>query len=169
MTKFVITESRKNFLLHNFVGYSFEQNEHRHDLEADKTLFDSITSPEDIFFLAQHCNWDDGATIPEWIIDSPICTKAAALTLFWQSAPYEFMVYSFGSNIPQWRGVEEDEEQTKILNMLNKLITKYRVNEFHQLNIRFDFDVWGGKLIVDSPKWQPPKDFFKSIEGVDVI
>jgi hypothetical protein len=169
MAKFVIPETRKSFLLHNFVEYSFEQDDNVNDLEADKVLFDSITSPEEIFFLAQCCNWDDGAIIPEWIIDSPLCTKAAALTIFWQSAPYEYMEYAFGSKIPQWKSSEEDEEQTKILNILEKLISKFKASEFHQLSIQFDFNVWGGKLIVDSPKWEPPKEFFTCVEGIEVI
>lgn len=169
MATFLIPESRKQFLLDNFVEYSFEQDEYGNDLEADKLLFDSIISPEEIFFLAQHCNWDDGATIPQWIINSPLCTKAAALTIFWQSAPYEYMEYAFGTTITKWKSVEIDREQTNILNILHTLIAKFKATEFHRLSIKFDFSIWGGKLVVDDPLWTPPKEFFNSIAGVEVI
>ncbi len=169
MTTFKISEERKQFLLENFVEYSFEQDEDGNDLTADKSLFDSISSPHEIFFLSQSCNWDDGAVIPLWIIESPYCTKAAALTIFWQSAPYEYMEYEFGSIIKAWKSEEIDEEQTSILNLLEILVKKFETDNFDATSIAFDFNVWGGKLLVDQPKWSVSDEFFQSIHGIEVI
>ncbi len=168
MAEYEIPESRKQFLLDNFVEYSFEQDEEGNDLQADKSLFDSISSPEELFFLAQSCNWDDGAVIPKWIIESPLCTKAAALTIFWQSAPDEYMEYKFGSQVPGWEG-GVDEEQTEILNILEKLVYRFKLDDYLNKQIAFDFSVWGGKLVVKDPKWSVSDDFFQSINGLIVV
>lgn len=168
MSQYEIPEERKQFLLDNFVEYSFEQDEDGNDLRADKSLFESISSPEELFYLAQSCNWDDGAVIPKWIIESPLCTKAAALTIFWQSAPDEYMEYEFGSQVTGWKG-GIDEEQTEILNLLEVLITRFKNNDFLNKDIAFDFSVWGGKLLVKDPKWSVNDEFFKSINGVVVV
>ncbi len=168
MADYEISESRKQFLLDNFVEYSFEQDDEGNDLEADKSIFDSISSPEELFFLAQSCNWDDGAIIPKWIIESPICTKATALTIFWQSAPDEYMEYEFGSQVPGWKG-GVDEEQTEILNILETLVNRFKCDDFLNKDIAFDFSVWGGKIVVKDPKWSVGDNFFQSLGGVVVV
>ncbi|MGB2742196.1 MAG: DUF4274 domain-containing protein [Cognaticolwellia sp.] len=167
MSHFEISDERKQFLLDNFVEYSFEQDEDGNDLQANKSLFNSISNAEEIFYLAQSCNWDDGAIIPKWIIESPLCTKATALTIFWQSAPDEYMEHEFGSQVPGWKG-EIDDEQTEILNILEQLVTRFKNNDFLNKDIAFDFSVWGGKLIVKEPKWAVSDEFFKSVNGVIV-
>jgi len=168
MAEYEISESRKQFLLDNFVEYSFEQDDEGNDLEADKSVFDSISSPEELFYLAQICNWDDGAIIPKWIIESPLCTKATALTIFWQSAPDEYMEYEFGSQVPGWKG-GIDEEQTEILNILEKLVSRFKYDDYLNKDIAFDFSVWGGKIVVKDPKWSVNDVFFQNLDGTVVV
>ncbi len=168
MAQFQITDDLKMFLCGNFIEYSFKQDDNGNDLKADRALFETINRPEEIFFLAQSCNWDDGAVIPCWIVDSPLCTKAAALTIFWQSAPYEYMEHDFGSKIVGWCG-GVDEEQTEILNLLERLVKRFERNDFHPLSIKFDFSVWGGKLLVKDPKWSVPNEFFCDASGIEII
>jgi len=170
MSKYLIPEARKQFLLDNFVEYNFGEDDEGNEIQPIKHVFDSITDPAEIFFIAEHCNWDDGALIPQWIIDSPLCTKAAALIIFWTSAPDEYMEFKFGDKIMRYlRPNEVDEEQTSILNLLQKLVQRFEKNDFCDYQINFDFDYWGCTLHVNSPKWSVGQEFFESIDGVEVV
>jgi len=172
MSKIAISESRKQCLLDNFVEYSFEQDKDGEDLKADRDLFESISKPEEIYFIAGNVNWDDGGIIPRWIIDSPLCTKAAALMIFWTSAPDEYMEFEFGEKIHETAAHlkgQVDEEQTDILNMLEKLVSRFEKNDFYDIKFKFDFNYWGCRLIVNKPKWNVGEEFFESIDGIEVV
>jgi hypothetical protein len=171
MSKYLIPEARKQFLLDNFVEYNFGEDDEGNEIQPSKQVFDSITDPAEIFFIAERCNWDDGALIPQWIIDSPLCTKAAALVIFWTSAPDEYMEYNFGEKIRGYNHGpgEIDEHETSILNLLEKLVQRFERNDFCDYKIKFDFKFWGCKLLVNSPKWSVGQEFFKSIDGVEVV
>jgi hypothetical protein len=76
-----ITKERAQLLINNFFEFSFN------DREPDRKLFDLITNPLELHFIADRYNWDDGAEVLSWIINSRICDKATAKLIFWRSQP----------------------------------------------------------------------------------
>lgn len=164
-----IDDQRKEYLIDNFINIDFYDEDEEVDMAKLSSLFNEIKDPAEIYFLAENFNWDNGPTIAEWIVSSPLCTKAAALVIFWTSAPDEYMEYEFGSSIPKYNSDQTDQEQTSILNLLEKLVTRFSNNDFNKLEICFDFSHWGCKLMVNSPKWSVCEEFYKSIDGVEVV
>ena len=171
MNEIIIPEDRKQLLLDTIVEYCIWDDDAGNQIQSVKKIFDAITDPAEIFFIAEHCNWDNGVLIPQWIIDSPLCTKAAALIIFWTSAPDEYIEYNFGEKIRgNNHGLGEiDEHETSILNLLEKLVLRFEKNDFCDFTIKFDFKFWGCELLVNSPKWSVSQEFFRSIDGIEVV
>ncbi|MBO2011415.1 DUF4274 domain-containing protein [Hymenobacter negativus] len=71
-----ISQERANFLEANFFQFSFEER------EPDRTLFDTITSPTELHYMAHIYNWDDGPEVLGWIIDSPYCDRGTSAMIF---------------------------------------------------------------------------------------
>jgi hypothetical protein len=48
----------------------------------DKALFNQLAHPAELYYLASIYNWDDGATVLGWVLDSALCTRSTANLLF---------------------------------------------------------------------------------------
>lgn len=94
-----ISQKRADFLEENFFELS------SHDREPDRALFDSITDPAELHYLADIYNWDDGAEVLGWIVDSPYCDRGTAALVFWRSQPDFYTEYALESEMSLPDGV----------------------------------------------------------------
>ena len=69
------------------------------DLLMSKELQDKFNTPELLHFLADNWNWDNDLTIIRLISESPICSKATALMIFWLAQPCDYTQYKLGSKL----------------------------------------------------------------------
>ncbi|SIS39777.1 protein of unknown function [Chryseobacterium joostei] len=75
-----LTEEKKLFIDDNFY-------EGLDDNELDRTKFEMLTEPEELHYLADKHNWDNGVKVLQWIVESNICSEATALQIFWLAQP----------------------------------------------------------------------------------
>lgn len=94
-----ISQQRAEFLTASFFELSFQ------DREPDRTVFDSITDPVELHYLADIYNWDDGAEVLGWITDSPYCDRGTAALIFWRSQPDFYTEYAQESEMSLTDGV----------------------------------------------------------------
>jgi len=82
--KYKIPIKRIELLRDNFFEFSFD------DKEPDKDFFDSIKNSEELHFIADNYNWDDGAEVLNWIANSKLCDEGTAKLIFWRSEPQDY-------------------------------------------------------------------------------
>lgn len=87
-----ISQEKKQFIDDNFYEGLSES-------ELDKAKFELLSSPYELFYLANKHNWDDGVKLMQWIAESDICSEATALQLFWLAQPKEYQVYKLTDTI----------------------------------------------------------------------
>ena len=122
MTK--LSEEKKKFIDDNFYEI---QNDH----ELDKQKFDQLTQPEELHYLAENHNWDNGVKILQWIVESKNCCKATALQTFWLAQPQDFQTYKLTENIK-----EDYADQT--FTLIKTIYKNYQEKFYKQADIHFD-------------------------------
>jgi len=168
MKNYRIPRIRKKFLLEKFKEFSFVVGGNGDDLPADKEAFESIDDPAEIHFIVENYNWDDGPSVLNWIVNSPLCTKASALIIFWSSAPDYYMEFEKGSVLKQFDD-KVDEYNTEVFRLLENVVERVEKDNFHELDIYFDSKLWVCKLLVDNPKWFINEELFNKTGSIRIV
>lgn len=92
MPQYVIHKDRATFIHNNFFEFSFNE-ESNDEIEPDRQKFEQLVHPAELHYLASIYNWDDGNTVPLWIVESPLCSKATAILVFWLTTPDYYRQY----------------------------------------------------------------------------
>ena len=118
-----ISQKRAEFLEENFFELSFQ------DQVPDRALFDSITDPAELHYLADGYNWDDGPELLEWIVSSPLCDQGTAALIFWRAQPDDYTEYA------------SDEEMScpdGVVSLLQHIIANWERGLYTQRNISYN-------------------------------
>ncbi len=99
------------------------------DLLMRKELQDKFNTPLLLHFLADNWNWDNDITIIRLISESPICSKATALMIFWLAQPYEYTQYTLGSKVPY------DNGEFKII---ETILNRFKTDEYLETSISYN-------------------------------
>ena len=94
-----LSPDRVQLLKDSFIEFSFE------DKLPNKDFFDSIQKPEELHFIADFYNWDDGPEVLTWIIDSDLCDEGTAKMIFWKSEPQDYTPYEKAEEVEYDDGV----------------------------------------------------------------
>ncbi|MEM7656415.1 MAG: DUF4274 domain-containing protein [Bacteroidota bacterium] len=124
----IIPQHRIALLQDAFFEYSGEEAEDETDV-PDRNLFESITDPAELHFIADIYNWDDGTTVLEWIVDSPLCEPATAKMIFWRSQPDYYTT------------IEKEEEAgwaLDVYQLLKKILKHFQEDRYQAGNIGYD-------------------------------
>ena len=158
MPIYTLSQDQIDFIEENFFEYSFENE----DELPDKTLFDQLSHPAELFYLAHIYNWDDGTDVLQWIVDSPLCSKATASLIFWRSQPDYYRRYTLAgdSNVALNDG--------EVLSLLHSIIQKYENDDFCSIAIAFDPEPELESLTAKDPKWEVPEALFNKLEGIEI-
>jgi hypothetical protein len=152
-TAHAISQERVDFLEANFFQLSLEER------EPDRALFDTITDPIELHYLAHIYNWDDGPKVLGWIADSTYCDRGTAAMIFWRSQPDFHQEYT--SEL-------EMSLQDGVLPLLQSIIRNWE-REFYQQQIAYNRhdDPAAGKFYPHNPreKWSVPKHLLKPTKG----
>ncbi|MFP9099813.1 DUF4274 domain-containing protein [Flavobacterium sp. RHBU_24] len=122
----IILPWREHFIQKNFIEYSFRTEDI--DFVPDYNLFKTL-SPAEQYYLAQNFNWDDGATVLNWIIESPKCDKGTALLIFWSAEPIDY-IQETEKTIPDY--------EIETFSLLQKITERFRKNDFKTAKFRFN-------------------------------
>ncbi len=146
--KYKISPKRAEILDNNFFEFSFN------DKTPDKKLFDSITEPAELHYIADKYNWDDGPEVLTWIINNPICDIGTAKLIFWRAQPDDYTYYS-----------SEEESSDGVYTLLQNIITNFEKGFYK--NEKILYDPLGDDGAPDlsnenpNPKWKIP-DYLKT-------
>jgi len=114
---------KKNFIEFSFDG-DFENDE---ETIPDFDKFKSLNSAEQ-YFLADNYNWDDGAIVLKWIVESQKCDKGTACMIFWRAEPD----YYFG-----FTADTIDEYEKDVWELLQKIVERFKADDFSQSKFGF--------------------------------
>ena len=79
----MLSQARKDF-----IDAHFHENVAEQDLNRE--AFDQLQTPQELAYLAQQHNWDNGVQLMLWLAQSPLCSQATAAEIFWLSQPQEY-------------------------------------------------------------------------------
>ena len=149
-----ISQERADFLEENFFEFSFQER------EPDRTLFNTITNPTELRYLAHIYNWDDGPEVLSWIINSEYCDRGTASMIFWRSQPDFYTEYNQES---------EMRLQDGVLPLLQKIMQRWEQGLYQREQIAYDHreDPAAEKDYENNPrrKWQIPMYLIEPTKG----
>jgi len=160
MQSYLISNDKIQLIIDNFFEWSFGKPS---NFIPDKALFNSFTHPAELHFLADIYNWDDDTIVLEWVLKSPLCSRATANLLFWRSLPSYFENANFenSSTCPSY--CESGFALIKIV------LAKYKDNDFSEIDIDFDPVQEQEEVINNNEYWSVPKGVYNKIKGINVI
>ena len=142
----------------NFIEFSFDDEADSDDeFIPDFEKFQSLNSAEQ-YYLADIYNWDDGPIVLQWIVESPKCDKGTACMIFWRAEPgyyFDFSADTIG------------EYQKGVWDLLQKIITRFKANDFVQSKYEFLPDKEGFRTDWETAVgiWEIPQDLKDGIKG----
>jgi hypothetical protein len=101
--------------------------------EPNKKIFNKITTPEELHYIAENHNWDNGITLLEWIVESQLCSEATALMIFWRAQPYDYLKYNLNKKLPK-----DDYVDTDIFNLIKTIMEKYKNGFYKKTSIKYN-------------------------------
>ena len=103
-----LSKARRRFIDDTFFerdDYTFEQ-------------FSQLQSSAELHYLMQQHNWDGDNRLLQWLADSPLCSAATALEMFWLAQPQDYQCYPLGRVLP-------DEDEQANFQLIQTLMTRY--------------------------------------------
>ncbi|WP_197056977.1 DUF4274 domain-containing protein [Cellulophaga sp. Hel_I_12] len=146
----------------NFIGFSLDDDiENDEETIPDFEKFKTLNSAEQ-YYLADNYNWDDGAVVLQWIINSPKCDKGTACKIFWNAEPdyyYDFTAETI------------DQYEKDIWNLLQSIVKRFKENDFAKSRFKFNPTAEGYKT--DWPTkfdiWEIPADLKNGVIGKKTV
>jgi len=158
MSIYTLSQDQIDFIEQNFFEFSFDNE----DELPDKTLFDQLSHPAELFYLAHIYNWDDGTDVLQWVVDSALCSMATASLIFWRSQPDYYRRYTLAGD----SSVALNDGE--VLSLLHSIIQKFENNDFCPIAIAFDPEPELESLTAKDPKWEVPEALFNKLEGIEI-
>ncbi|WBV61277.1 DUF4274 domain-containing protein [Chryseobacterium camelliae] len=149
----IVKPSRENFIKENFFELSFRDK--KPDFEKFKTL-----SSAELHYLTDIYNWDDGAEVLFWVVNSNKCDKATALMIFWRACPDYYLEKAEN---------ELEVYELEVNQLLKTIIESFKSNKFKRsvfsYNPQEDFEIEEDQIL----NWNIPVEMTKVIKGFKPI
>jgi hypothetical protein len=107
--------------------------------EPNKEVFNKLTTSEELHYIVKHHNWDNGITVLEWITESPLCSEATALMIFWLARPYDYIGIDYNT-----KSIKHGD--INIFNLIKMIIENFTKGFYKKTSIKYN------------PKEDMPKD-----------
>lgn len=160
MNTYVVTNEKRKFIERNFFEWSFKKSE---DFLPEKALFQKLDHPAELHYLAGIYNWDDGPVVLEWLLDSPLCTRATANLIFWRAAPDWYLRCDIDDELSC------PDFNRDAFKVIRKIVQKYKDCAFSSYEIEFDPTNEIEEVIEKNPRWSFPKGVYDTIKGIKVL
>jgi hypothetical protein len=149
----IISNERIQYLVDNFY-----QN-----WDYDYNVLDSISTSEELHFIAEIFNWDYNIELLMKIINNPLCDKGTALMIYWLSCPGYYT---------QFDNEEDVDINPEIFVLIKNIEENYKTGFYKNENILFNpnSDQKFGNIAKsngeqDGDKWEIEKIMFKPTNG----
>jgi hypothetical protein len=155
---YIIEGKQKGLIRKNFFQWSLRKPD---NYVPDKKLFNQLTHPAELHYLADIYNWDDGVLVLKWILDSALCSRSTANLLFWRSAPDYYLQFDLS-------GDECPSHNMTGFFVIKKILEKYENNNFCDVKIQFSPTKEIEKILTKEQKWKIPSGMYDKIRGIKV-
>lgn len=99
--------------------------------ELEKSKFQELNTSEELHYLSTYWNWDNGVQVLQWIIESPLCSEATALEIFWLAQPQDLQCYKLDM-------ILNDTSKNDMFNLIKIILKNYPNNFYQKTTINFD-------------------------------
>ena len=99
------------------------------DLLMSKELQDKFNTPELLHFLADNWNWDNDIAIIRLISESPICSKATALMIFWLAQPCDYTQYKLRS---------KQSNDDDVFEIIQTILNRFKTDDYLETSITYN-------------------------------
>lgn len=93
--------------------------------------FDQLTTSAELHYLFDGHNWDDDNRVLQWMADSPLCSRATALEMFWLAQPQDFQHHKPGKKL-------RNRADAEIFALIQTLLTRYPQDFYADSELHFD-------------------------------
>ena len=105
------------------------------DVKPRKATFDKLQTSEELHYLVINYNRDNGFELLKWVVESPLCSQATALKVFWESTPEFYLQY--GWNTKKIIGDGDIEE----FNLIRIIIKRFTNGFYAKASISYDLSL----------------------------
>lgn len=112
-----------------FIDSHFHEN--LSDDELDISFFKQLKTLEELHYLSQQHNWDNGVKVLQWIVESRVCSEATALEIFWLAQPQDFQKYTFDK-------ILKNDIQNQVFKLIKTILGHYPHQFYQKTAIHFD-------------------------------
>jgi hypothetical protein len=99
--------------------------------EPNKAVFDKIATSNELHYIAENYNWDNGITVLEWIAESELCSEATALMIFWRGQPYDYVKYNYYAKSIKHMDMD-------VFNLIKNVMEKYKNGFYKKTSIKYN-------------------------------
>jgi hypothetical protein len=99
--------------------------------EPNKEIFSKLTTSQELHYIAENYNWDNGIGVLEWIINSKLCSEATALMIFWQAQPYDYIKYNYNAKKIKYADMD-------VFNLIKKIMENYKNGYYKKTPIKYN-------------------------------
>ena len=138
----MLSQSRKDF-----IDAHFHENIAEQDLSRE--AFDQLQTPQELAYLAEQHNWDNGVQLMLWIAQSPLCSQATAAEIFWLSQPQEYQQYKLASRL-------RPTARQQVCALIQVVMQRYPQDYATADDLHFDpAPMWQNQLVIPAALYKP--------------
>lgn len=120
----MLSQNRKDFIDAHF-------HENIAELDLNREAFDKLQTPQELAYLAERHNWDNGVQLMLWIAQSPLCSRATAAEIFWLSQPQEYQQYKLGQK-------PKSSEKAQVFTLIQTVLQRFPQDYAAAQDLNFD-------------------------------
>ena len=113
----------------DFIDAHFHENIAEQDLSRE--VFEQLRTPQELAYLAERHNWDNGVQRMLWIAQSPLCSRATAAEIFWLSQPQEYQQYKLGQKL-------KSAEKAQVFTLIQTVLQRFPQDYVAAADLHFD-------------------------------
>lgn len=103
----------------------FERNDYS---EAD---FARLTTGAELHYLLQNHNWDGDNRLLQWLAESPLCSEATALEMFWLAQPQDFQHHALDKTL-------KSKHDRQTFTLIKTIMSRYMQGFYAKTEQHFD-------------------------------
>jgi len=151
---YTVSDDRLALLHAHFFEFSFDGR------KPDRTIFEAIVNPVEYHIIAGNYNWDDGAEVLTWIVNSSLCDAGTALMIFWRAQP-DFYT--------QFLTAEEADYEAEVYILVRTILDNWEAGFYQTSFISYNpkADPMGADPDYHHPKekWRIPPALTQPVQG----
>ncbi|PJK04786.1 hypothetical protein CO610_11335 [Lysobacteraceae bacterium NML95-0200] len=99
--------------------------------DYSRAHFEQLSSPAELHYLLRKHNWDGDNRLLQWLAESPLCSEATALEMFWLAQPQDYQRHAPGKKL-------KAACDAQIFELIQTLMARYCQGFYARTALHFD-------------------------------